>query len=174
MTTRTLAYQVPRELARTEAMAAVQAPDRHTPLRSVAQRLTRRGVAGAKVELVNTALLAFVEVVFDADPDGVYCNVDKDGRVLIPAPWGRAGGRLWGLRATEQRAFSWLMRRRSDTESAPLFIFDAEYRLWFLAAGYTRNTALAYLRGMPVTLGEWRAAWSATRSTWASQNLGEV
>lgn len=174
MTTRTLAFQVPRELARTEAMAAVPAPDRHTPLRSVAQRLTRRGVAGAKVELVNTALLAFVEVIFDADPDGVYANLDKDGRLLIPAPWGRAGGRLWGLRATEQRAFSWLMRRRSDTESAPLFVFDAEYRLWFLAAGYTKHTALAYLRGMPVTLPEWRTAWAATRSTWASQNLGEV
>lgn len=174
MTTRTLAFQVPRELARTEAMTTVQAPDRHTPLRSVAQRLTRRGVAGAKVELVNTALLAFVEVIFDADPDGVYANLDKDGRVLIPAPWGRSGGRLWGLRNTEQRAFSWLMRQRSDAESAPLFVFDAECKQWLLASGYTKITALAYLRQMPITLGEWRAAWSATRSTWASQNLGEA
>lgn len=174
MTTRTLAYQVPRELARTEAMTSVPAPDRHTPLRSVAQRLTRRGVAGAKVELVNTALLAFTEVLFDVDPDGQFVNVDADGRILIPAPFGRAGGRLWGLRATEQRAFSWLMRRRSDTESAPLFVFDGEYRQWFLASGYSRLTALAYLRQMPVTLGEWRAAWAATRSTWAGQNLGGV
>lgn len=174
MTTRTLAFQVPRELQRTEVMAAVQAPERHTALRSVAQRLTRRGIAGAKVELINTALLAFTEAIFDADLDGVYCNLDQDGRLLIPSPWGRAGGRLWGLRNTEQRAFSWLMRQRSDAESAPLFVFDAEYRQWFLASGYTRLSALAYIRGMPVTLSEWRAAWAATRSTWARQNLGEV
>ena len=174
MTTRTLAYQVPRELQRTEALAATPAPERHTALRNVAQRLTRRGIAGAKVELINNALLAFTEAIFDADPDGVYANIDVDGRLLIPAPWGRAGGRLWGLRNTEQRAFSWLMRRRSDAESAPLYVFDAEYRQWFLASGYTRLAALAYLRGMPVTLAEWRAAWTATRSTWASRNLGEV
>jgi hypothetical protein len=37
-----------------------------------------------------------------------------------------------------------------------------------------RVQALAYLRGMPVTLAEWRAAWSATRSIWASQNLGDA
>ena len=67
MTTRTLAYQVPRELARTEAMTSVPAPDRHTPLRAVAQRLTRRGVAGAKVELVNTALLTLTDLLYETD-----------------------------------------------------------------------------------------------------------
>ena len=174
MTTRTMAFQVPRELQRTEALTTTPTPERHTALRSVAQRLTRRGVAGAKVELINTTLLAFVEAVFDVDSDGVYANIDASGRLLIPAPFGRAGGRLWGLRNTEQRAFSWLMRQRSDAESAPLFVFDAEYRQWFLASGYTRLAALAYIRQMPVTLKEWRAAWAATRSTWARQNLGEA
>ena len=172
MTTRTLSYQIPNELARTEAIVQAQ-PDRHSPLRAVAQSLTRRGVAVAKVELVNTALAAFTEILFDVDPDGVEPNLDPDGRLLIPAPWGRAGGRLWGLRNTEQRAFAWLMRRRSESQNQPLYIYDVEGRQWLLGRGYTRRSAMAYVRTMEVTLPEWRTAWSATRSTWARQNLGQ-
>lgn len=172
MTARTLSYQIPNELARTEAIVQAQ-PDRHSPLRSVAQSLSRRGVAVAKVELVNTALAAFTEILFDVDPDGVEPNLDPDGRLLIPAPWGRAGGRLWGLRNTEQRAFAWLMRRRSEEQNTPLYVYDVEGRQWLLGRGYTRRSAMAYVRTMEVTLPEWRAAWSATRSTWARQNLGQ-
>lgn len=169
---RAMNYVIPAELQRTEAIAATPTPDRHTPLRAVAQKLSRRGVMGAKAELANTALLAFVEVLFDVDEDQVYSNVDPDGRILIPAPWGRNGGALWGLRNTEQRAFSWLMRRRCMTQEDPLFVYDSEFRQWFVGAGYTRRAALAYLRGFPVSLTEWREAWQATRSDWAIQNLG--
>lgn len=163
---------IPAELQRTEAVYGVQ-PERHTPLRSVAQKLSRRGAMVAKVELANNALLAFVEVLFDVDDDQVYSNIDPTGRIMIPAPWGRAGGRHWGLRNTEQRAFSWLMRRRSQIEESPLFVFDAEFRQWFVGAGYNRRSALAYLRAFPVTLTEWRAAWAAVRSEWARRKLGE-
>jgi hypothetical protein len=166
-------YVIPAELERTEAIAAT-APTRHTPLRQVAQKLTRRGVMAAKAELANTALLAFVEVLFDVDADQVYANIDPDGRIMIPAPFGRNGGLLWGLRRTEQRALSWLMRQRSEMQESPLFVYDAEFRQWFVGAGYTRRSALAYLRAFPVALAEWREAWTATRSTWANQNLGEV
>lgn len=170
---KTMFSQVPVELQRTEAMATVQI-ERHTPqrnLRQVAERLTRRGVATAKVELVNGALLAFVEVLFDADPDGLYANLDIDGRILIPAPFGRKGGTMWGLRNTEQRALSVVMRQRSDNEDAPLFVYDGETRHWFVGNGYTLKTALAYLRMVPITLAEWRDAWAVTRSKWAKQNL---
>jgi len=172
MTARTVSFQIPAELARTEAIRNTE-PERFSPLRAVAQNLSRRGIAVAKVELVNTALLSFAEVLFDADPDGIAPNLDPDGRVLIPAPWGRAGGRMWGLRNTEQRAFSWLMRQRSEQQNQPLFVYDADTKQWLLGRGYARRSAMAYCRTMPVTLPEWRAAWSATRSNWARQNLGE-
>jgi hypothetical protein len=166
-------YVISAELERTEAIAATSPPTRHTPLRQVAQKLTRRGVMGAKAELANNVLLAFVEVVFDVDDDQVYANIDADGRLLIPSPWGRKGAAHWGLRRTEQRALSWLMRRRSATTDNPLFVYDGEFRQWFIGADYNRRSALAYLRAAPVTLAEWREAWRATRSTWASQNLGD-
>lgn len=171
---RTMNYVIPAELERTEAIAATSAPTRHTPLRKVAQTLTRRGVMGAKAELANNALLAFVECLFDVDSDQVYSNIDADGRVMIAAPWGRNGAPQWGLRRTEQRALSWLLRRRSATSDNPLFVYDDELKNWYIGADYTRRSALAYLRAMPITLTEWREAWRATRSTWAIQNLGEV
>ncbi len=172
MTAKILNYRIPAELERTETIAAAH-PDRFSPMRAVAQNLTRRGIAVAKVELVNVALTSFAEVLFDVDPDGIAPNLDVDGRLLIPAPWGRAGGRMWGLRNTEQRAFSWIMRRRSEQQGQPLFVYDDAAKQWLLGRGYTRRTAMAYCRTMPVTLQEWRAAWAATRSTWARQNLGE-
>lgn len=167
-----MVYRIPAELARTEAVTDAQ-PERYAPLRVVAQNLSRRGVAVAKVELVNAALLAFTETIFETDPDDTLPNVDHDGRVLIPAPWGRAGGKMWGLRATEQRAFSWLMRQRSEVQNQPLYVYDAEARCWLLGRNYGKRAALTYLRNLPVTLAEWRAAWAATRSQWARQNLGD-
>jgi hypothetical protein len=175
MTVRTLDYagQMPKELARTEAIADVKAVDRYTPLRTMAQSLSKRGVAAAKCELINAALLAFVEVLFDADPDGVTPNLDPDGRLLIPAPWGRAGGRLFALRNTEQRALNHTMRLRSE-QSAALFVYDVSARTWLVGRGYTgRRPALAYLRQCPISLAEWRASWQATRRPWARQHLGD-
>ena len=171
-TTRTLAYQVPRELQRTEALAATPAPERHTPLRAVAQRLTRRGVAGAKVELVNTALLTLTDLLYETDEDGRPANVDADGRVLVPLPWGRLGYRHWGMRRTEANALRWLMMNRAAQQGEPWLVYDQSARCWLLNLAYdSRRTALAYWRQLPVTLGEWRAASEATRSLWAAQNM---
>ena len=168
----TVHYQIPAELARTEAMSQAQ-PDRHAPLRAVAENLSRRGVAAAKVELCNLALVEFTRTLFDTDADGITPNVDADGRILIPAPWGRNGGPLWGLRRTEQRALNAIMRRRSEVQNTPLFVYDVDARAWLLGRDVTLRSAMTYLRNMPITLAEWRQAWDATRSTWARQNLGE-
>lgn len=164
--------QIQNELQRTEAVAGVHV-ERHTAqrLRSVAQSLNRRGVAAAKLELVNSAMLAFVEVLFDTDPDGVHANLDPDGLVLIPAPFGRAGGTKWGLRNTEQRTFAHVMRKRSIEENAPLFVYLEDARRWYVGTGYTKNTALAYMRTKPISLEEWRAAWAVCRSNWAKQHI---
>ncbi|PJF45509.1 MAG: hypothetical protein CUN48_18525, partial [Candidatus Thermofonsia Clade 3 bacterium] len=128
---RTHHYAIPAELERSEALAGVK-PERHTPLRRVAMALTRRGRMGAKAELANAALLAFVEILFDVDEDRVYANIDADGRILLPAPWGRNGAAQWGLRRTEQRALSWLLRRRCMTTDNPLFVYDAELKNWYV------------------------------------------
>jgi len=172
MTAKTMTFQIPAELARTEAIAKAQ-PDRYSPLRAVAENLSRRGVAQAKVELVNLALVEFATVLFDQDADGITPNVDADGRILIATPWGRNGGPMWGLRRTEQRALNHIMRQRSDRQGTPLFVYDSDSRAWLLGRAATLRSSMTYLRNVPVTLAEWRQAWSAVRSTWARQNLGE-
>jgi hypothetical protein len=164
-------YRIPAELARSEAMATVQAPERHTPLRQVAQKLTRRGVMAAKVELVNQALLTLADLVYEIDDDARWANVDDDGRVLIPLPWGRLGYRHWGLRRTEANALRWVMLQRS-THGEPWLVYDAGARCWLLNLAYSaRRQGLAYWRQLPITLAEWRAASDATRSAWSAQNL---
>ena len=176
MATKTAVYAfdmdtLPRELARTEVIADQRNQvDRWAPLRSVAQALSRRGLAAAKVELANHALALAVDLVLDADADGHRPNLDADGRVLVPLPWTRSGARAWGLRRTEGRAFNRIMRQRSDSEPQPLFLYDAESRGWLWGV-WSRNSAGAYLRNNPITLREWRAAWEAETSPWARQNM---
>lgn len=173
MNNRYLQYQIPAELERTEAIASTQ-PDRFTPLRKIAKALSRRGLATAKVEIVNVALLELVNLVFEADSDGHPANVDTDGRILIPLPWGRLGHKAWGLRRTEANALRWLMLQRYATQNEPLFVYDAAGRVWLLNLAYTKRSALSYLRTMPVTLAEWRPAWDITTSAWARQNMDRI
>lgn len=163
--------KLPRELARTEVIAERQDQvERWAPLRAVAQKLSRRGLAAAKVELTNHALALAVDLVLEADDDGVRPNTDADGRVLVPLPWTRSGAKAWGLRRTEGRTFNRIMRQRSDREPQPLFIYDPESRGWLWGA-WKRSTAGSYLRQNPITLAEWRAAWDAETSPWARQNM---
>lgn len=175
MQTKTYAFNLdtlPRELARTEVVAEQRDQvERWAPLRSVAQALTRRGLAAAKVELTNYALALAVDLVLEADEDGHRPNVDADGRVLVPLPWTRSGAKTWGLRRTEGRTFNRIMRLRSVSEPQPLFIYDAESRSWLWGA-WKRATVGAYLRQNPISLREWRAAWDAETSPWARQNMG--
>ena len=170
MTAKTMQFQIPAELARTEAITGAT-PERFAPLRKVAKALSRRGLAAAKVELVNAALLELVNLVFEDDTDGRPANVDPDGRILIPLPWGRLGHKAWELRRTEANALRWLMLQRYATQNEPLFVYDAGGRTWLLNLAYSKRSALSYLRTMPVTLAEWRPAWEVTTSQWARQNL---
>ena len=161
---------IPAELARTEAIQGTQ-PDRFAPLRVVAQNLSRRGVAAAKAELANQALLTLAELLYELDEDGRPANVDPDGRILVPLPWGRLGHKVWGLRRTEANALRWLMLQRNAIQNEPLWVYDAAGRTWLLNLAYTRRGAMTYLRTLPVTLPEWRQAWEVTRSQWSRQHL---
>ena len=163
--------RLPRELQRTEVVQTAQ-PARYTPARAAAEALTRRGMMAAKAELCNTALLGLTELCFEMDTDGQRANVDPDGRVLIPLPWGRLGGKAWGLRASEQRALRVIIQQRAAAGGDPLYTWDADGRAWLLNLAYSKQTAGAYLRSWPVTTGEYRAAAALVATGWAPPGDG--
>lgn len=160
---------IARDLARV-APVTLSTPAPHTKphpaagaLARAARALSRRGRYAAKAELCNAALARLVELCFELDTDGIRANVDWDGRILIPLPWGRAGYKLWSLRITEQRILNRLMRRRSEGEKAPLFRYDATRRLWLLNLDYDQAQAARYLARRPLSAAEWRAARDSLR-----------
>ena len=167
--------KLPRELQRTEVVRDAQAGvERFTPLRSVVQTLSRRGMAGAKVELLNHALAGAVDLCLESDADGRAANVDfVTGAVLVPLPWGEAGYKMWGLRITEARAMRYIMRRRAERDRPPLFVYDTDARRWVWSRTFGRTTAASYLRAAPITLAEYRQAWDAGRTQWAAQHMPE-
>ena len=178
MATKTTAYafdmeKLPRELARTETVAGAQGTvERFSPLRALATNLSRRGVAQAKVELMNHAVATAVDLCLECDPDGRPANVDHiTGAVLVPLPWGEAGYRMWGLRVTECRQLRYILRRRAEKDRPPLFDYDPQMRRWVFDRFWSRNTAAGYLRMSPITLAEYRAAWDATNTRWAAEHM---
>jgi hypothetical protein len=167
--------KLPRELARTEVIAERQAQvDRFSPLRSLAQNLSRRGVAMAKVELMNNVLATAVDLCLEEDPDGRAANIDHmTGIVIVPLPWGEAGYKMWGLRITECRQMRYILRRRAERDRPPLFDYDPQMRRWVFARSWGRRTAAIYLNLQPITLTEYRAAWDATATGWSKQHLSD-
>jgi len=164
-----------RELARTEVVTASKDQvERFQPLRQIAQNLSRRGLAAAKVELLNHALAAAADLCLEYDADGRPANVDHvTGAVLVPLPWGEAGYRRWGLRVTECRQLRYILLQRADRDRPPLFDYDPAIRRWVFPLSWSRRTAGAYMSLQPITLAEYRAAWAATRTAWATQHLRE-
>lgn len=114
-------------------------PAPYTPARAVAaagNELTRRGLAALAVEHLTSALFRVVELVYEEDIDGRLCNVDAvDGRLLIPAPWGSAGYRRYGLRRREADVLRLFLLERMTPKPGspvPLFQYDHERRGWFV------------------------------------------
>mgnify|MGYP003376585179 CR=1 FL=1 len=180
MATKTTAYafdmeKLPRELARTETVSGAQTNvERFSPLRALATNLSRRGVAQAKVELMNQAVATAADLCLETDPDGRPANVDHiTGAVLVPLPWGEAGYKMWGLRVTECRQLRYILRQRAEHDRPPLFDYDAQMRRWVFARSWSRRTAASYLSLQPITLVEYRAAWDATNTRWAAEHMPE-
>ena len=107
MQTKTYAFNLdtlPRELARTEVIADKRDQvDRFRPLREVARNLSRRGLAATKAELFNNALAALADLCMEWETNDRRANVDVDGRLLVPVPWGDSGYKVWGLRGSVGR-----------------------------------------------------------------------
>jgi len=122
--------------------------------------LNRAGEIAQHVELANEALCRFTAMLYQRDPDGVYANVDqRTGRLLVPAPWGNAGWKLWGLRHWEAVVLrSVLMARVADRKRPALFDYNADSRTWFLNVGDygVIEAATHYLQRATVSLTEWR------------------
>lgn len=125
-----------------------------------AQELDRAGSAMLHVELASEALCKFVAMLYRRDVDGVWANIDpKTHRLLVPAPWGNAGWKRWGLRNWEACIMRRiLLDRVSDAKRPCLFDYNAETRLWYLnVIDYpTLEAAEHYLKRGAITLAEWR------------------
>jgi hypothetical protein len=132
-------------------------PRRFSPARAVAaagEELTRRGLAALSVEHLTSALFRLIELAYELDVDGRLCNVDGvDGRLLIPAPWGSAGYRRYGLRRREADVLRlYLFDAMTPKPGAPVPLFQYEKRSWYVnlvdypsaaaAAGYLRSSGL--------------------------------
>jgi hypothetical protein len=131
---------------------------------SEADSLNRAGRDAARVELVNEALSRCTELLYVVD-GGALVNVDRvTFRLLIPAPWGSAGWKYYGLRKQgEGRALRCILWRRQATFKAgqvrpPLFTYDPDARAWYLNYGDygTLEAAGWYLKRAAITLSEWR------------------
>jgi hypothetical protein len=127
-----------------------------------ADRLNRAGRDAARLVVVNEALSRCTELLYVLD-SGRLCNVDRvTFRLLIPAPWGGKGWRVWGLRYWEGRALRRILWERQATFKSgqvrpPLFTYDPDAWAWHLNYGDygTLNAAGWYLKRAAVTLQEW-------------------
>lgn len=166
--------KLPRELARTEVIAdnGRNQVERFRPLREAAKHLSRRGLAATKAELFNHALAALAELCMEWETDTRRANVDVDGRLLVPVPWGDAGYKVWGLRVTEARVLRRIMLQRAGHAGA-LWYYDVDGRCWLWNLEHRKGSAISYLSNHPVTVPEYLSAYDAERTTWARRKWGE-
>ena len=176
MQTKTYAFNLdtlPRELARTEVIAERKDQvDRFRPLREVARTLSRRGLAATKAELFNNALAALADLCMEWETNDRRANVDVDGRLLVPVPWGDSGYKVWGLRVTEARVLRRIMLQRA-AQAGALWYYDADGRCWIWNLDHRKASAISYLTNHPVTASEYLSAYDAERTTWARKRWGE-
>lgn len=129
-------------------------------VQEAAKQLSRAGDMQMRVELANEALIAFTSLLYQADSDRQPVNIDPvTWRLLIPAPWGSAGWRVWGLRSWEARVLRQILRVRSEARKhTHLFDYNVELKSWHLNANDypTLTEAMTYLKHSPITLEEWR------------------
>ena len=153
-----------QQLARVSEIRSAETPGVFLKQRIAenAHTLSRAGEMAARVECINEALTAFAALLYQADSDGDFANVDPiTHRILVPAPFGSSGWRKWGLRsweAGELRRF--LAHRCQMRDKRPaLFDYNSESRTWHLNAhDYSSfDAASHYLKREPMTVKSLRA-----------------
>ena len=151
-------HQLERKAAISQA-----APERHSRLRAAAESLSRHNADRATVELFMEAMQRLTLLAYEQDEAG-YVNIDPvTHRLLLPAPWGRAGHRKWGMTSTESIALREMIQaRQPQTVDRPpgLWLYDRSRRSWRL--NVWDFDALAdgqrYFTRWPLTVAEYRAA----------------
>ena len=124
----------------------------------ISHSLTRKGAAQAKAELLNVAVEKAINLLYQLEPDGYPANVDEDGRILIPLPWGSAGRPMYGLRRGEGDTLRRYVQFLETQKRPAPRLFYFERRAWWLD-GFTYPTApdaLAYWRLVSVNASIWR------------------
>jgi hypothetical protein len=122
--------------------------------------LSKAGQAAASVERCNTVLASYVAILYESDLDGYWPNIDnRTGRLLLPAPFGSAGYKLWGLTHREALVLRSILRGRVEKpRHVALFDFNDLANTWHLdVLSYPSiDKAKSYLAHCAVTLAEWR------------------
>lgn len=142
---------------------AQASPERHTALRRAAETLSRHNADQAIVELFNEAIQRLTLLAYEQDDHG-YCNIDGiTGKLLIPAPWGRAGYRRWALRHSESVVLREMIQCRQpekDGRAPGLWLYDRTRRCWRLNLFDfdTLADGQRYWQRWPLTVEEYREA----------------
>lgn len=141
-----------QDAARASMGAVRPTPAAFSPVRTVAETLSLRVRWAAKRDLMLTALERVAIDAYEQTAHGERINVDPTGALLIPAPWSKHNGGRWGLRRQEREALRALLileqRKGPERGRAPLFLWDAESRRWFVDLDLypTVEAARGYLR----------------------------
>lgn len=153
---------------RATTAAAQTPPTNTTPARPVAaavDALSRRALWAARRDVMLTALERFAAVAYECTSRGDLLNLDAvTGAILIPVPWGRHAGRLWGLRRTEGDALRALLILEQRKGRAPWLLYSPESRRWYADrdAYPTAEVAREYLRDLAR-----RMTWEHVRDAFA-------
>lgn len=158
---------------RTGAVRLMENPQRAIKRRIVekAEDLSLAGKLAAQLALANEAIFKLTQLIYQADTDGSFANVDPaTGAILIPTPWGRVGHKHYRLRRTEAELCRMILLGRQRTLEAmkaadrakypQLYYYAEDWRKWFanLDAYPTYQQAQNWLQLGPLTLQEWRLA----------------
>lgn len=127
-----------------------------------AETISRAGTLQMHLDAITGALVAFSGILFDTEA-GRLVNVDPRTRqILIPAPWGSAGWKTWGLRKWEGGCLREIMFKRVWGGGAMPFDYSEYQRAWYVDSAYNdRESLLRWLHDHGPTLEEWRAALDA-------------
>lgn len=146
-----------------KAILATTEPTRHTTLRAAADSLSRRNADAAIVELYMEAMQRLTLLAYECDADG-FCNIDPvTSKLLIPAPWGRAGHQRWGLTHSESECLREMIQQRQigrDGRPPGLWLYDRARRVWRvnLYDWDTLADAQGYWKKWGLTVAEYRSA----------------
>jgi hypothetical protein len=103
-----------------------------------------------RVEIINEALCKFTFELYNSPSD--FLGIDN-ATIKVPAPWGSAGWKTWGLNKIESEVLKQHLLNSVNGKRPPLYIYNAERRRWSLnGPDYpTWNHAVWWLKYNEVT-----------------------